>query len=314
MIRVVDRVNKYLKCPARIIWLLNFYKIGHLIPDKLAISCIYKVRIGKKLNLSNPQTYNEKLQWLKLYDRRKEYVNMVDKYEAKKYAKRLIGEEYLIPTIGIWDSFDEIDFDKLPDRFVLKCTHDSGGLIICKDKARLDLDKAREKINWSLKRNYYWHGREWPYKYVKPRIIAEPYLEDSKTGELRDYKFFGFDGDVKALFVASDRQKSGEETKFDFFDSDYNHLVLINGHPNAVSIPEKPVSFEKMKELASVLSKGFPQMRVDFYEVNGRPFLGEITFSHWSGFTEFDPEKWDYTFGSWITLPKRENKYEKANR
>ena len=199
----------------------------------------------KKLNLKDPKTFNEKLQWLKLYDRNPKYTQMVDKHEVKNYVASRIGSEYIIPTLGVWDKFEDIDFDSLPNQFVLKCTHDSGGLVICKNKSDLDIDATKRKINKCLKKNYYWHGREWPYKNLRPRIIAEQYMEDTSTKELRDYKFFCFDGEVKALFIASDRQVKGEETKFDFFDMEYNHLPFTNGHPNARVMPEKPKGFEK---------------------------------------------------------------------
>lgn len=273
--------------------------------DEAYLKKAFRARFHRKLDLKDPKTYNEKLQWLKLYDRRPEYTPMVDKYEVKKYVADLIGEQYIIPTLGVWDSFHDIDFDALPDQFVLKCTHDSGGLVICRDKSALDKEKAKEKIERSLARNYYLHGREWPYKNVKPRIIAEQYMEDSETAELRDYKFFAFDGEVKALFIASERGSETEETKFDFFDAEFNHLPFLNGHPNAAVLPKKPQNFELMKQLASKLSRGIPQVRVDFYEANGRVYFGELTFSHWSGMMPFEPEEWDYTFGSWIKLPQK---------
>lgn len=266
----------------------------------------YYAKFGKKLNLSNPQTFSEKIQWLKLHDRKPIYSRMVDKIEAKLIVAELIGNEYIIPTLGIWDRFEDINFDELPDQFVLKCSHDSGGLVICKDKNKFDVKKAEEKIRKSLQHNYYLSGREWPYKNVNPRIMAEQYVEDSSTEELRDYKFFCFDGKVKALFVASDRQKE-EETKFDFFDENYNHLPFENGHPNANVIPEKPATFEAMKKIAEKLSAGIPHLRVDLYEVDGRIYFGEMTFCHWSGFQPFSPEEWDYTFGSWIKLPTDKN-------
>ena len=275
------------------------------LPDVPFLKLKYRVAMKKKLNLKNPITYNEKLQWLKLHDRKPIYTDMVDKYEAKRYVAERIGEEYIIKTLGVWDHFDEIDFDKLPDRFVLKCTHDSGGLVIVKDKNTLDKAAAKEKIEKCLKRNFYYAGREWPYKKVKPRVLAEEYMEDSKTAELRDYKFFAFNGKVKALFIASERQKENEETKFDFFDAEYNHLPVRNGHPNAEIPPEKPKNFEKMKELAGKLSEGIPHLRVDFYEVDGKIYFGELTFSHWSGMVPFEPEEWDKTFGDWIELPKK---------
>jgi len=279
-------------------------EISHLLPDKTYIQLRYFLTFHKFPNLREPKTFNEKLQWLKLYDRKPEYTQMVDKYEAKKYVAERIGEKYIIPTYGVWDSFDEIDFDSLPNQFVLKCTHDCGGIVICKDKAKLDLQETRKKLEKCLKRNYYWQDREWPYKNVKPRIIAEKYMEDSMSHSLPDYKFFCYDGEVKALFIATERQTLGTETKFDFFDSDFNHLDCRNGHPNAQVVPEKPKSFNEMKRLARKLSKGIPHVRVDFYEIDGRPYFGELTFFHWSGMVPFEPAEWDLIFGSWIKLPK----------
>lgn len=272
--------------------------------DEEFLKMKYKKIFGRELDLDNPLTFNEKIQWLKLYDRKPIYTIMVDKYLAKGYIENRIGSEYIIPTLGKWDRFEDIDFSKLPEQFVLKCNHDCGSVFICTDKSRFDFQRAKRKLNNALKHNYYWKTREWPYKDVPPCILAEEYMEDTKTHELRDYKYFCFDGAVKALFIATDRQVKDEDTKFDFFDENFNHLPLSNGHPNANPTPEKPQSFEKMKELAAALSKGIPHLRVDFYEVNGRPYVGELTFSHWDGLVPFDPEEWDYTFGSWINLPK----------
>ena len=262
------------------------------------------MRFHHKLNLKNPQTYNEKLQWLKLYDRHEEYTQMVDKYEAKKYVASIIGDEYIIPTLGVYDSFDEIDFHELPNQFVLKCTHNSGGIIICKDKQTLDIKKSRKLMNKWMKKNPFWSNREYPYKNVKPRIIAEQYMEDESGYELKDYKFFCFDGEVKYIFVATDRGKEDEETKFDFFDMDWNHLPFTNGHPNNPEPIKKPENFEKMKDLASELSKGIPHVRVDLYNIRGSIYFGELTFFHWSGLTPFVPEEWDYLFGNCIHLPQ----------
>ena len=280
-------------------------KMTHLIPDEPYLKLKFRQRMGKKLNLKDPQTFNEKLQWLKLHDRNPFYTTLVDKYEAKEYVAGILGAEYIIPTLGVWDRFDDIDFGSLPNQFVLKCTHDSGGLVIVKDKSKLDIHAAKKLIESHMEKNYYWHGREWAYKKVTPRIIAEQYMEDNETQELRDYKFFTFDGKVRALFIASDRQKEDEDTKFDFFDADGNHLDVRNGHPNAAVPPKLPKNFEEMKKLAQTLSKGSIQMRVDFYEINGKTYFGEMTLCHWNGFMPFDPEEWDYTFGSWINLPKR---------
>lgn len=286
-----------------------FYRVICCFPgayknDRLNILRSWYSRMPYRLNLSKPKSYNEKLQWMKLYDRNPLYTTMVDKYAVKEYVGNIIGQEYIIPTLGVWDSFDDIDFDSLPNQFVLKCTHDSGGLVICKDKSKLDLSKAKEKIESSLRTDYYMNGREWPYKDVPKRIIAEKYMEDTKTAELRDYKFFCFDGKVKWLFIATDRQNR-EEPYFDFFDMDFNHLPLQHGHPNAPVMPEKPKSFELMKAFASKLSQGLPHVRVDFYEVDGKVYFGELTFFHHGGWTPFTPEKWDYIFGEEIILPSK---------
>lgn len=297
-----NSIKKIVKNPA-----LLFLTCGHRewfnwMSDARYLKIAYYARMRKKLDLKNPQTFSEKLQWLKLYDRNPLYTKLVDKYEVKSYVKTRIGSTYIIPTLGVWDSFEDINFNKLPDKFVLKCTHDSGGLVICKDKSMLDMESARRTINACLKHSFYWGMREWPYKNVKPRIIAEQYMEDAKTGELRDYKFFCFNGVVKALFIASGRQKAGETT-FDFFDTNFNHLPIRNGHPNASVLPEKPICFDEMKLLAAKLSNGIPEVRVDLYEVDGKVYFGEMTFFHWSGMTPFEPEEWDYQFGSWISLP-----------
>ena len=226
---------------------------------------------------------------------------LVDKYEVRKFIEERIGSEHLIPCLGVWNHFDEIDFNKLPNQFVLKCTHDSGGLIICKDKSTLDLKQARKKIEHCLKRNYFLNHREWPYKDVKPRIIAEEYTVDESGYELKDYKIFCFNGEPKAMFIATDR---GTDTKFDFFDTEFHHLPFTNGHPNADKEIKKPENFDEMLRIAGILSKGMPEVRVDLYNVNGKILFGEMTFFHWSGLMPFEPEEWDYKFGSWIELPE----------
>ena len=279
---------------------------GKKVSDKRFIELKFYACMGKKLDLDTPKTFNEKLQWLKLYNRNPEYTMMVDKYLVRNYIKKTIGEEYLIPLIGVWDDPDDIDFDALPDKFVLKCNHNSGkGMCICKDKSKMDVEKIRSGLRAGLAEDYFLCSREWPYKDVSRKIIAEQYMEDTKTAELRDYKFFCFDGEVKALFVATDRQKVGEEVKFDFFDAEYNWFPFRQGHPNALIKPDKPECFEKMKELAAKLSVGVPHVRVDFYEVNGKIYFGELTFYHFCGIVPFEPEEWDLTFGQWIKLPPK---------
>lgn len=271
------------------------------MPDKMYIQIYYFAHFKQFPNLKNPKTYNEKLNWLKLYDHNPLYNQLVDKYEVKKFVGEILGNDYIIPTLGVWDHFDDIDFDKLPDQFVLKCTHDSEGIVVVKDKERLNKKNAKKKIEESLKCQFYYIGREWPYKNVKPRIIAERYMEDHIDGELRDYKFFCFYGEPKAMFIASDRSKNA--TKFDYFDMNFKHLNLIQHYPNAGNV-RKPDTFEKMIELSKILSKGLPHVRVDWYEVDGKVYFGELTFYHFSGFMPFQPKEWDKTFGDWLKLPE----------
>ena len=281
--------------------------ISRLIPDKLYLSILYRNSFGYFMDFKNPKTFNEKLQWLKLYDRKEIYSKMVDKYEVKKYISDIIGEEYIIPTIGVYDKFDDIDFDTLPNQFVIKCTHDSGGIVICKDKKEFDIIKAKTKINKCLKHNFYYQYREWPYKNVQPRIIIEKYVEDKEKKALDDYKFFCFNGEPKVMFIATERQNENNDTCFDFFDMDFNHLNIRNGHPNAVNPPSMPKNFKKMKELAKTLSKGMPHVRIDFYEINGKVYFGEITFFHWGGFVKFVPQEWDEKLGDLLELPTKNN-------
>lgn len=301
----IGKIARFIQNPGLLIMSLGHREMFKWVPDETYLKVIYRIKMGKKLNLDPPVTFNEKLQWLKLHDRRPGYSLMVDKYEAKKYVAGIIGEQYIIPTLGVWDRFDDIDFDSLPDQFVLKCTHDSGGSVICRDKARFDIKSARRKISKCLKHNFFWGQREWPYKDIKPRIIAEKYMEDPSTKDLRDYKLFTFDGIVKALLVATDRQEQHKETKFDYYDAEFRHLPFTREHPNAAAPPSKPVCFEEMKRLAEKLSQNIPQLRVDFYEVTGKIYFGELTFMSGSGLTPFEPEEWDYTFGSWLKLPQK---------
>lgn len=290
--------------PKRFLGVMLSYIAPFIKDDEIFIRLRWKLCMDYPLNLENPQTFNEKLQWLKLHDRKPIYTSMVDKNEAKKYVANIIGDEYIIPTLAVYDKVEDIDFDKLPNQFVLKWTHDSGGLVICKEKSKLNVGDARKKLKKGESSNYFWRNREWPYKDVHPRIIAEQYMEDSMCHELRDYKFFCFNGEPKALFIATDRSNPREETKFDFYDMDFQHLPFINGHPNSVKPIEKPCKFEEMKVLAAKLSKGIPHLRVDFYEVDGKVYFGELTFSHWSGLKPFEPREWDYKFGGWIKLQK----------
>ena len=458
-------IVNYIKHPYSLIDAL-VHNFGQWLPDSTYIRLRYRCQMGKRLNLKHPKTFQEKLQWLKLHDHNPEYTKMVDKVLVKEYVASKVGSEYVIPLLGVWDKPEDIEWDLLPNRFVLKTNHSGGntGVVICHDKSTFDRQLAISKLNASLRGDVYKNLREWPYKNVKKKVFAEEFVEskpdvsdltdykwycfngepkycqviqnrttketidffdtdwnhqdfvgmnpaaapaavspakpsnldiqikiarelskgtsfsridlyetekntffgevtfypfsgygvftpnqynemlgkmltlpgeqvgggaiirikfkDDKINDklettvadqyelqvshldLPDYKFFCFDGEVKALFVAEDRQTPGEVLKFDFFDDDYNHLPVCQGHPNAPVLPAKPRSFEEMKKVAAKLSEGIPHVRVDFYEVNGRPFFGELTFCHFGAMVPFEPEEWDYKFGEWLDLNK----------
>ncbi|HWP98653.1 MAG TPA: ATP-grasp fold amidoligase family protein [Syntrophomonadaceae bacterium] len=296
-----EKIKKMINNPNLISQWIITWKIFNLLPDKAYLKLKYKIIMGKRLNLENPQTFNEKLQWLKLYDRKPEYTMMVDKYEVRKYIAETIGEEYLIPLLGVWDNFDEIDFENLPEQFVLKCTHNSGSIIICKDKSKLDINKVRKNMNSYLKRNHYWNAREWPYKNVKPRIIAERFMEDESGYELKDYKLMCFNGEPKCLFVCLNRYSS-DGLNVDFYDMNWEPMPFERKYKNSGSQLKKPENFNSMIELSRVLSKHHQFLRTDFYEANGRLYLGELTFHPGSGFEEFRPDEWDKKLGDWLLL------------
>lgn len=256
------------------------------------------INTGKHLNLNNPQTFNEKLQWLKIHNRKAEFTRMVDKYEFKDYVEEKLGEGYTIPTIGIYDSVDEIEWDKLPQQFVLKCTHDSGSVVICRDKSQFDLQNAEVRLTHRLAHNYYWHSREWPYKNVKPRIIAEQYMQDGDNKTLNVYKIFNFHG-VPKLIQMIQNDKTPEET-IDYFDTNWNLLELRQNYPNSEKPLSRPQKLEEMLCLARKLSEGIPFVRTDFYVINGKVYVSEFTFFSDGGMAVFHPEKWDKILGDWI--------------
>lgn len=268
------------------------------MPDRLYLEAFYYRKFGRVLDLRNPSRYTEKIQWQKLYDHNPLYHTLADKAAVKGHVASLIGEEHVVPTLGVWDSCGEIDWDSLPERFVLKCTHDSGSVILCRDKSTFDREAACAGLGDAMRRKYYRKMREWAYRGIRPRVMAEPFLE----GEVNDYKFFCFNGTPELMFVATDRFDGSTETKFDFFDMEYRHLDLRNGHPNAPEPPAMPRCFGEMKRLAGILSQGIPQVRVDFYEVGGRVYFGEYTFYHWGGFMPFDPDEADYRIGELFKL------------
>ena len=281
-------------------------RLVRLLPDKIYLSLKYYKAFGRWPNWKNPQTFSEKLQWLKLYDRKPVYTTLVDKFAVKRYVADTIGEEYVIPTLGVWDKPEDIEWDKLPNRFVLKTTHGGGneGVVICRNKSTFDRDKAIRLLNESLKTDLYIVWREWPYKNVPKRVIAEEYIEPRPDiKDLANYKFFCFDGKVKGLFVATERQNPNEEVKFDFFDAEFNHLPFRQGHDHARITPKKPENFELMKKTAEQLSKGMHHVRVDLYDLGGKVLFGELTLFHFSGMVPFEPEEWDKRFGDMLTLP-----------
>lgn len=283
-------------------------KVGKIIPDRLYIQVKYLKCFGKRCNFRNPQTFNEKLQWLKLYDHKPEYTVMVDKYKVREYISDKIGEQYLIPLLGVWNDPDEIDFNALPNQFVLKCNHNSGvGMCICKDKTKLDVEKVKKNLRRGINQDYYLTGREWPYKNVTRKIIAEKFMIDDSVSELRDYKFYCFNGTVKLLMIASNRF-SKEQTCFDYFDREYKHVDLVWGNPNSKSYPDKPKTFDEMVKISEKLSAGVPHVRVDLYECNGKVYFGELTFFDGSGFEKFENEEWNYKLGKMIQLPKEVKK------
>lgn len=297
------KVQKFIRDPLIIFNLLASKKLLNWLPDQFYLKILFYVRMRSRLNIIYPKTFNEKLQWLKLYDRNPNYTSMVDKYEVRQYIKEKIGEEYLIPLVGVWNKFDDIDFDKLPEQFVLKSTHDSGGVVICKDKSEFDIEAARKKINKSLKRNYYLYTKEWPYKNIKPRIICEKFMVNESGKELNDFKLMCFNGKVQCTFVCLNRN-SATGLNIDIYDTDWNLMPFERpNHPNSGIKIDRPKNYKKMIDFSEKLSRDIPFLRVDFYEINGHLYFGELTFYPGSGFEKFKPESYDMLMGNWITLP-----------
>ncbi len=296
--------NKLVKAfhnPNRAIqWL--FSKCSKLWPAKIYLSILYKLRTGKKINWKQPQGFNEKLNWLKLYHRRDLYTQLADKYAVKAYVKQLIGEEYVVPTYGCYQRVEDINFDLLPDTFVLKATHDSSGAIVCTDKRQLDVEALRRKYNNILRRNYYWQGREWPYKNIQPRLIVDAYLNDETGATLRDYKFMCFNGEPKMMYCTVKDKYIYEN----FYDMDFRPMSISHGYDRHQPEFEKPAAFEKMKELARILSAGIPFVRVDFFYVQGHIYFGEYTFYDWAGMKPFTDKQWEQTLGEWLQLPEKD--------
>ena len=276
---------------------------AHVSPEAF-LTRMYRIRMGREPDLKDPKTYTEKLQWLKVNDRRPEYSRLVDKLALREHIAEALGEEYLFPLLGHWEKFDDIDFDKLPNRFVLKCNHDSGSIKIIQDKSALtedDFKELKKHFDKRLRRDFFSAGREYPYKGLPRCIMAEEFMVDEKAPDrsIEDYKFFCFNGEPKVMFVTTDRST---DCRFDFFDMDFNHLDIRKNHPWADKEPEKPETFEEMKAIAAKLSKGMRQVRIDLYELNGKIYFGEYTFFSGGGFQLFRPADWERRLGDWIDI------------
>lgn len=272
-----------------------------ILSDKLYLEVKYYSRFSRKIDWKNPLTFNEKLNWLKLYYHDTKLTTMADKYAVKELVSQIIGEEYVVPCYGVYESIDEIDFSLLPDKFVIKATHDSSGALVCKDKSNLDIESVRAKYAKILKRNWYYSSREWVYKNIPPRIIVDQYLDDGRQGELQDYKFWCFNGVPTYMYITN----KGASIFENFYDMDFNPVNIDHGFPRTSPEYEKSDGFELMKELACKLSQGLPFVRVDFFDVAGKIYFGEFTFYDWAGLKPFANEKWDRALGDKIILPLR---------
>lgn len=282
--------------------LYNFYweSIARIMSDEAYLKYVYKRNFHRELNLENPQSFNEKLNWLKLYNRNPLYTQLADKYQVKKIVAERIGSKYVVPNYGVWERFDDIDFDTLPNQFVLKTTGDSFGVTLCKDKTCFDKKAAKDKFTYCLKKNYYYRTREWPYKDIKQRIIADMLLDEHTGHELRDYKFWCFNGVPKIMYLTN----KGSHITENFYDMDFNPVMDIDhGFPRVQPEFKKPECFDEMKQLAAKLSQGIPFVRIDFFYVGGKVYFGEFTFFDWAGLYPFKTYEMDLRIGSWLELP-----------
>ncbi len=278
------------------------------LPDAPYLKLLYRFKMGHRLNLKNPQTFTEKLQWLKLYNRKPEYTKMVDKYAVKEYVANLIGGKYIIPTLGVWDKPEDIDWDSLPNQFVLKTTHGGGGggVVICKDKSKFDKASAIAKLKESMASDIYSGLREWPYKNVPKRIIAEKFMAPEKSPapkDLPDYKFFCFNGEPKYCQVIRDRHT--KET-IDFYDMDWNHMPFVGLNPvarNGLTPIVRPGNLDEMKGICRKLADSKTFVRVDLYVIDDKSYFGELTLYPASGMGVFTPEEWNDKLGDLLTLP-----------
>lgn len=297
---MADRLKRSIKNP-RIIPISFLHRTCRWYSDKFYLKILFRLEMGYSLNLNNPQTFNEKLNWMKIYYRNPLFPILADKYLAKAYVAEKIGEQYLVPNYGVWDSAEDINFEELPNQFVLKATGDSSGIVICKDKTKLNISEAKSKLSRCQNSNYYYFLREWVYKDIKAKIIADKYLDDKSGCELRDYKFWCFNGEPKVMYCTN----KGSDIFENFYDMDYNTLDINHGFERKIPEFEKPDAFDEMKKLATKLSEGIPFVRIDFFYVNSHVYFGEFTFYDWGGMRPFVNKKWDDMLGSWIKLPNK---------
>ena len=301
----IKKILKKLKTPEY--YLLSLDKIGLIrLNDKKYLELYYKYKFGYRPDFEHPKTLNEKIQWMKLYYRKPILPRLVDKATAKEEVAKIIGEKYIIPTIGVYDSFDNINFDELPDQFVIKCTHDCASVILCRDKKDFDIEKARKKITKALKVKYYGRiQREWVYSQIKPRIIIEKFMANDKNEDIADYKFFCFNGEPTIMYISKGLENHATAS-ISFADMDYQISDIKRADYKALKeLPPKPKSFEEMKRIAKKLSKDFPQVRVDFYEVQGKPYFGELTFYTCGGMIEWEKREYDERLGKMLELPEK---------
>lgn len=290
-------LSVYLINPRRVLYSLMLITC-RIWPDKLYLSVLYRLRFGRRLNWRNPQSFNEKMSWLKLYDRRPEYTTMADKYAVKRFVAERIGWEYVVNNLVVAKKWNDINFDMLPNQFVIKGTHDSGGAFLCRDKTTFNYESVRKQVEKNLRKNYYYHLREWPYKNIEPRIIVDRFLDDHTGNELRDYKWWCFNGEPKYMYLTIKSDTIYEN----FYDMDFRPVMIDHCFPRHQPEFECPSQFELMRQLAKKLSRGIPFVRVDFFQVEDKVYFGEFTFYDWGGMRPFQYPDMDRMLGNLLQL------------
>lgn len=300
--QIIHKLGEWVRNPRLVLLHILKWKLCRMLPDKAFVAIKYWVVAKRKLNLSNPVFYNEKIQWLKLYDRKPLYSQLVDKVDVRSYVAERVGSQYLIPQLGVYDSVDQIDWDSLPMQCVFKANHTSGDVLICTDTQTMDREKTKQEISHWLEKNYYWYNREWPYKDVRPRIVCEPYLVDESGYELKDYKIYVFNGVPKLIQVDFDRYSSH---KRNIYTTDWHYVDVMFHYPThpEIQIP-KPECLEEMLEFAEALGKDLAHVRVDVYVIQGKIFFGELTLYKGGGFAPFEPMSFEKEMGAWLELPR----------